>query len=97
VFEDALVESLSLADEVVLAGVFKSESIPEDERLHPQAVAAKLQARNIPVRVSADAAAIVADLAPRLSGGDVVGILSNGGFGGIYTLLPAALKARGLR
>jgi len=97
VFEDALVESLSLADEVVLAGVFKSESIPEDERLHPQAVAAKLQARNIPVRVRADAAAIVADLAPRLSGGDVVGILSNGGFGGIYTLLPAALKARGLR
>src|SRR6201996_5755539 len=35
VFEEALVDSLALADRVVLAGVFKMESIPENERLHP--------------------------------------------------------------
>jgi UDP-N-acetylmuramate: L-alanyl-gamma-D-glutamyl-meso-diaminopimelate ligase len=94
VFEDALVESLALADEVVLASVFKSESIPESERLHPDAVAAKLRTRGTPADVHADAAAIVAAIAPRLAGGDVVAILSNGGFGGIYTLLPAALGSR---
>jgi UDP-N-acetylmuramate: L-alanyl-gamma-D-glutamyl-meso-diaminopimelate ligase len=97
VFEDALVESLALADEVVLAGVFKSESIPEGERLHPEAVVAKLNSRGVPSQVRADASAIVADLAPCLKSGDVVAILSNGGFGGIYSLLPAALEARGLR
>jgi UDP-N-acetylmuramate: L-alanyl-gamma-D-glutamyl-meso-diaminopimelate ligase len=97
VFEDALVESLALADEVVLAGVFKSDSIPEGERLHPETVVAKLIAQGVPAAVRVDAAAIVAELAPRLERGDVVGILSNGGFGGIYTLLPEALERRGVR
>jgi UDP-N-acetylmuramate: L-alanyl-gamma-D-glutamyl-meso-diaminopimelate ligase len=31
-------------------------------------------------------------MAPELRAGDVVAILSNGGFGGIYTKLPAALE-----
>jgi len=30
---------------------------------------------------------------PRLKAGDVVAILSNGGFGGIYTKLPKAIEA----
>ena len=97
VFEDALVESLSLADEVVLAGVFKSESIPEGERLHPEAVVARLQSMEVPACLRADAAEIVRELVPRLHSGDVVAILSNGGFGGIYTLLPEALRQLGLR
>jgi UDP-N-acetylmuramate: L-alanyl-gamma-D-glutamyl-meso-diaminopimelate ligase len=97
VFEDALVASLALADEVILAGVFKSESIPEGQRLHPETVVAKLKAQGVSAEVRADAAAIVAELAPRLRRGDVVAILSNGGFGGIYTLLPETLRARGLR
>ena len=37
--------------------------------------------------------AIVTNLAPQLASGDVVAILSNGGFDGIYEKLPAALKA----
>ena len=39
VFEEALVESLALADRSVLAAVFKSEAIPAAERLHPENVA----------------------------------------------------------
>jgi UDP-N-acetylmuramate: L-alanyl-gamma-D-glutamyl-meso-diaminopimelate ligase len=41
-----------------------------------------------------DAGAIVEAIAPRTKPGDVVAILSNGGFGGISTLLPAALEDR---
>jgi UDP-N-acetylmuramate: L-alanyl-gamma-D-glutamyl-meso-diaminopimelate ligase len=92
VFEDALVESLALADEVVLASVFKSESIPEVERLHPEGVVARLNARGTPAELGKDADAIVKSLAPRLKCGDVVAILSNGGFGGIYTLFPDAIE-----
>ncbi len=42
VFAADLVESLALADKVVLAAVFKSESIPVAERLVPEDVVARL-------------------------------------------------------
>lgn len=93
VFEAALVDSLSLADEVMLASVFKSESIPVAERLVPETVAASLRSGGTPAEVHADAAEIVAALATRLRSGDVVAIMSNGGFGDIYHLLPAAIAA----
>ncbi len=92
VFEAALVDSLALADQVVLAAVFKSENIPEGERLHPDHVVAALNGRGVPASVLADADAIVGALAPRLKAGDVVAILSNGGFGGIYQKLPRAIS-----
>jgi UDP-N-acetylmuramate: L-alanyl-gamma-D-glutamyl-meso-diaminopimelate ligase len=92
VFEEALMESLALADRVVLAAVFKSEAIPMSERLHPENVVVALQARGIDAAMYADADAIVAGTAPELRAGDVVAILSNGGFGGIYEKLPQALE-----
>jgi UDP-N-acetylmuramate: L-alanyl-gamma-D-glutamyl-meso-diaminopimelate ligase len=94
VFQKELVESLALADEVVLAGVFKSEAIPEPERLEPEHVVAALNARGVPAVLRADAEAIVAEMVPRIASGDVVAILSNGGFGGIYEKLPRAIEAR---
>ncbi len=94
VFELDLVESLGLADQVVLAAVFKSESIPAPERLHPQHVVAALTARGTPASLFADADAIVEAIAPQLGAGDVVAILSNGGFGNIYKKLPNAIAAQ---
>jgi UDP-N-acetylmuramate: L-alanyl-gamma-D-glutamyl-meso-diaminopimelate ligase len=94
VFELDLVESLGLADRVVLASVFKSESIPVAERLHPEDVIAALNMRGTPASLHEDASAIVEAMAPELGEGDVVAILSNGGFGNIYEKLPAALAAR---
>ncbi len=94
VFEMDLVESLALADRVVLASVFKSESIPAAERLHPEHVVAVLNMRGTPALLFVDADAIVAAMAPQVESGDVVAILSNGGFGNIYEKLPAALAAR---
>jgi UDP-N-acetylmuramate: L-alanyl-gamma-D-glutamyl-meso-diaminopimelate ligase len=94
VFERELVESLALADEVVMAAVFKSEAIPVLERMEPQHVIDALRGRGVPAVLGADADAVVAEIVPRLQAGDVVAILSNGGFGGIYTKLPEALAAR---
>jgi UDP-N-acetylmuramate: L-alanyl-gamma-D-glutamyl-meso-diaminopimelate ligase len=94
VFEKDLVESLSLADQVVLAAVFKSESIPAAERLIPENVIAGLRGHGVDADLLADADTIVNALASRLKGGDVVAILSNGGFGGIYDKLPRALAHR---
>jgi UDP-N-acetylmuramate: L-alanyl-gamma-D-glutamyl-meso-diaminopimelate ligase len=91
VFEHELVESLALADRSVLAEIFKSEAIPVGERLHPENVVAALRARGLESAVYADADAIVVAIAPELRAGDVVAILSNGGFGGIYEKLPKAI------
>jgi UDP-N-acetylmuramate: L-alanyl-gamma-D-glutamyl-meso-diaminopimelate ligase len=95
VFEQELVDSLATADEVVLAGVFKSDAIPVGERLEPEQIVAALQARKIPAVLCADADAIVKEVTPRLKDGDVVAILSNGGFGGIYEKLPRVLREKG--
>jgi UDP-N-acetylmuramate: L-alanyl-gamma-D-glutamyl-meso-diaminopimelate ligase len=94
VFEKDLVRSLSLADEVVVASVFRPEAVPEAERLEPKAIVAGLRAMRKPARELADADAIVAAVVPELKSGDVVTILSNGGFGGIYEKLPQQLKNR---
>jgi len=76
VLEAELVESLRLADRVVMAGVYQQQRIPEPERLHPEDVVRALNSQGTP-----------AELCP-----DVDAILSNGGFDGIYEKLPARLR-----
>jgi UDP-N-acetylmuramate: L-alanyl-gamma-D-glutamyl-meso-diaminopimelate ligase len=88
-----LVASLRRADRVVLAGVYRQERIPEPERLRPEEVVAALNGAGTPAELHPNADAIVAALAPQLASGDVVVILSNGSFDGIYTKLPARLRA----
>ncbi len=97
VLQDALARSLALADEVIVAAIFKSEAIPEAERLDLNRVIAQIQKHGKQARILADADAIVNAIAPELHDGDVVAILSNGGFGGIYEKLPQRLRARGAR
>jgi UDP-N-acetylmuramate: L-alanyl-gamma-D-glutamyl-meso-diaminopimelate ligase len=92
VFQHELANSLALADDVIVAGVFKSDSIPAAERLDLMAVGADLQARGKRARIISGADGIVQVIAPELRSGDVVAILSNGGFDGIYEKLPARLK-----
>ncbi|MGC9157564.1 MAG: UDP-N-acetylmuramate:L-alanyl-gamma-D-glutamyl-meso-diaminopimelate ligase [Terracidiphilus sp.] len=87
-----LVESLRLADYAVLAGVYQQQRIPEDERLHPEEVVGALRAAGTQAELCPNADAIISALAPRLRPGDVVAILSNGGFDGIYEKLPARLR-----
>ena len=94
VFEREVVAALAMADEIVVASVFKPEAVPEAERLEVETIVAGLQHERKPARQLRDADAIVAAVTPELKPGDVVVILSNGGFGGIYQKLPAALRAR---
>jgi UDP-N-acetylmuramate: L-alanyl-gamma-D-glutamyl-meso-diaminopimelate ligase len=92
VLEGDLIESLRLADRVVLAGVYQQERIPEAERLRPEEVVRTLNAAGTQAELCADVEAIVTSIAPQLEPGDVVAILSNGGFDGIYEKLPARLR-----
>jgi UDP-N-acetylmuramate: L-alanyl-gamma-D-glutamyl-meso-diaminopimelate ligase len=94
VFQSDLANSLAVADEIVIANVFKSDAIPENERLDLNAVSSQLKALGRPSRIASDADAIVRLLVPELRPNDVVAILSNGGFGNIYEKLPRELELR---
>jgi UDP-N-acetylmuramate: L-alanyl-gamma-D-glutamyl-meso-diaminopimelate ligase len=96
VFQRELVESLALADQVVVASVFfkSTDALKSEERLDVARVVDELNARGVPARQFPDVAAIVGRVASEAVSGDVLAILSNGGFGGIYEMLPAALEAR---
>jgi UDP-N-acetylmuramate: L-alanyl-gamma-D-glutamyl-meso-diaminopimelate ligase len=94
VLEADLIDSLRLADRVMMAGVYQQQRIPDGERLHPEDVVDALNAAGTPAELHPDAAEIVAAMAPKLEDGDVVAILSNGGFDGIYEKLPARLRER---
>ena len=93
VLQADLARSLALADEVVVAGVFRSEALSESERLDLPELADDIQKHGSRARLLAGADEIVQTLAPEMRPGDVVAILSNGGFGGIYEKLPAWLRA----
>jgi UDP-N-acetylmuramate: L-alanyl-gamma-D-glutamyl-meso-diaminopimelate ligase len=93
VLQADLARSLALADEVIVAGVFRSEALPENERLDLPELAVDVQRYGSRARLIGDADEIVQTIAPEMRSGDVVAILSNGGFGGIYEKLPAQLRA----
>jgi UDP-N-acetylmuramate: L-alanyl-gamma-D-glutamyl-meso-diaminopimelate ligase len=93
VLQGELARSLALADEVVVAGVFRSEAVPENERLELPALAEEIRRHGRNVRLLADADEIVQTVSSDMRSGDVVAILSNGGFGGIYEKLPARLRS----
>ncbi len=94
VLEADLIASLRLADRVVLAGVYQQQRIPDAERLHPEEVVRALNAAGTQAELCSDVEAIINSITPQLLSGDVVAILSNGGFDGIYEKLPLRLRER---
>jgi UDP-N-acetylmuramate: L-alanyl-gamma-D-glutamyl-meso-diaminopimelate ligase len=95
VFQREFTGALSEADEVILAGVFGAEKIPPEERLSPEEVAATLLAAGRPAAVLPEVERIVARLAETCLPGDLVLIMSNGGFGGFQEKLAGALSGPG--
>lgn len=85
--------SLCEADRILLAAVYQSEKIPAEERLDEMEVIAAIQSKGRPADICADVAEILDVVAAEAQRGDVIAILSNGGFGGIYEKLPERLRA----
>lgn len=93
VFQQAYAGAFTHADELILAAVFKSATAAELGRvLDTEELVRDIQAAGTPATVVEGADEIVRLLASRLMHGDVVAIMSNGGFGGIHDKLLDALK-----
>jgi UDP-N-acetylmuramate: L-alanyl-gamma-D-glutamyl-meso-diaminopimelate ligase len=95
VFQAEYAEAFDGADEVVIAPVDHPERAPEGRRFSVEKLIADLRGRGLSARSEPEGVpAIVATIAGRARRGDVVLIMSNGGFGGIHARLLAALEAR---
>jgi UDP-N-acetylmuramate: L-alanyl-gamma-D-glutamyl-meso-diaminopimelate ligase len=90
VFQDDFANAFGAADEVVIAGVFRS-SLPESERLSADQLVADVEARGQHARHIATVDEIIATIVAEHRPGDVVVLMSNGGFGGIHRKLLQAL------
>ncbi|MEP7217903.1 MAG: UDP-N-acetylmuramate:L-alanyl-gamma-D-glutamyl-meso-diaminopimelate ligase [Bacteroidota bacterium] len=95
VFQHELAACFAEADHVVLAQVDRLEELPEGERLDPAMLIEEIRSHGTEALFLADVPAIVAHLRDHASPGDVIAVMSNGGFGGIHGKLAAALGSGG--
>jgi len=86
-FQDRLAESFRLADRTILAGLFAPEKIPAAERLDPEQVVAEIKAQGREAWHIPAVDKIIETIVAHQQPGDVVLIMSSGGFGGIHQKL----------
>ncbi len=87
VFQKEFAEAFAEADAVVVAGVFGAGKIPEAERMSPDQLAASVRALGREATVIGAVDDIVEHLADYCRPGELVLVMSNGGFGGIQQKL----------
>jgi UDP-N-acetylmuramate: L-alanyl-gamma-D-glutamyl-meso-diaminopimelate ligase len=94
VFQDDYANAFHAADYVVIAAVFDSQKVTEKGRaLDTRALIDAISQQGKPALALPDVDKIVAHIIPELRSGDVVAIMSNGGFGGIHEKILNALRS----
>jgi UDP-N-acetylmuramate: L-alanyl-gamma-D-glutamyl-meso-diaminopimelate ligase len=94
VFQNDYADAFAPADYVVIANVFDSKKVTEKGRaLDTAELIEAISKQGKAALALPDVDAIVKHLVPELQEGDVVAIMSNGGFGGIHDKLLNALAA----
>lgn len=91
VFQTELAEALASADFSVVAAMTDLHKIPEQDRLDPDKLSADIARLGGTGWYLPDIESIVATVKEKALPGDIVAVLSNGGFGGIHQKLLAAL------
>ena len=93
IFQKDFAASLGLADEVVVAAVYRS-SLPEAERLSERELVDELTAGGVSARFLPAVDDVVTLVAEKAVPGDHVVVMSNGAFGGIHDRLLQSLDDR---
>jgi UDP-N-acetylmuramate: L-alanyl-gamma-D-glutamyl-meso-diaminopimelate ligase len=92
VFQEEFVEALGRADRVVLPAVFRS-TLPDEERLSPEAMVERLRRAGRKAQYIPQVDDIVKAVVKEARDGDLVVVMSNGGFDDIHRKLLDALGA----
>ena len=93
VFQDEFARAFAGADEVVIAPIFRSR-LPESERLSVPQLVHDLSSHGQSARAAGSIDDIIEVIVREHRAGDLVVIMSNGGFGGIHQSLLRALQPR---
>jgi UDP-N-acetylmuramate: L-alanyl-gamma-D-glutamyl-meso-diaminopimelate ligase len=93
VFQGDFARAFGSADRVLLPAVFRS-NLPEDQRLSIEQLIGDLRAAGQDARFIPEVNEIVATVAREAREGDLVVVMSNGGFDNIHEKLLTALEAR---
>jgi UDP-N-acetylmuramate: L-alanyl-gamma-D-glutamyl-meso-diaminopimelate ligase len=96
IFQSDFVRALSKADRVVLPAVFRS-TLPDDVRLSAEQIVTDLEAIGVAARYIPAVDDIVRVVSKEAKPGDLVVVMSNGGFDDIHQKLLTALEARRAR
>ena len=91
VFQDAFAQAFADADRVTFGAIHRRDQLPEEQRLSVEELIADLGARGVSAETCEDPEAIAALVAAQVLPGDVVVLMSNGGFGGLAGKLVSAL------
>jgi UDP-N-acetylmuramate: L-alanyl-gamma-D-glutamyl-meso-diaminopimelate ligase len=91
IFQDDFARAFAGADEVVIASVFRS-TLPDDQRLSESQLVQDVAAKGVHARHLPDVDAIVKQVSAEARDGDLIVIMSNGGFGGIHKKLLSAIE-----
>jgi UDP-N-acetylmuramate: L-alanyl-gamma-D-glutamyl-meso-diaminopimelate ligase len=94
VFQGEFARALSKADRVILPAVFRS-TLPEAERLSTEQLVTDLKATGVDARYIPNTDDIVSAVSREGREGDLVVIMSNGGFDDIHGKLLSALERQG--
>ncbi len=94
IFQNELAEALALADFAIVAAIPDLHKIPENDRLDPAKLSADIARHGGEGHYLADVETIVAKVVENALPGDIIAVLSNGGFGGIHQKLLTALAAQ---
>ena len=86
-FEQSLPESFKLADQIIITDLFAPDKLQEDERLDPKQVVETIRSNGGEAQFLPTVEAIIDYIAEHQQPGDVVMIMSSGGFGGIHQKL----------
>jgi UDP-N-acetylmuramate: L-alanyl-gamma-D-glutamyl-meso-diaminopimelate ligase len=95
VFQEEFVRALGTADRIVLPAVFRS-ALPDDERLSPEAMVEDLRRAGRKAHYIPQVDDIVTAVSREARDGDLVVVMSNGGFDNIHQKLLEALGSREL-
>ena len=93
-FQSELAEALSLAKRVVVAEIARLEQVPEGERLDPARLMEDIRTAGTKADYLTTSDEIVTQVTVQAEPGDILCVLSNGGFGNIHQKLLAALAER---
>ncbi|MEO8614976.1 MAG: Mur ligase family protein, partial [Luteolibacter sp.] len=97
IFQTELAEALALADIAIVAAIPDLHKIPENDRLDPAKLSADIARFGGQGWYLPDLESIIAKVTESALPGDIIAVLTNGGFGGIHQkLLTALAKAPAL-